>query len=111
MGQEGDVPCAGGGLVFHTHLGSNLTGVLGMAQEGDVPQEGRGLVFPYTPRFFSQLVGKSCYSQGCVIMRKKELPFVYIQDFGAIRCSKRQYWPDQCYGDSKITVSPIKRLF
>lgn len=73
--------------------------------------KGGGLAFPFSPRSFNLLVEVTSYSQRCLIMRKKELPFVHIQDYGAIKCSKRQYWPDQCYIDSKITVSPIRHVF
>lgn len=48
--------------------------------------------------FFSLelLIGDASYSQRCLIMRKKELPFVHIRTCSAICCHKRQHQPDQC---------------
>lgn len=55
-------------------------------KSGCVPWEARkvtgGPVFQYSSGFFFplKLIGDVSYSQRCLIMKKKELPFVYIQD-------------------------------
>lgn len=54
-----------------------------MGQEGDGPLWKVEVLLSHTRLGFSPnlLVEVVSYSQGCLIMRKKELPFVHIQDF------------------------------